>query len=71
MANHTSRNGNNKRNNFIHVKHLLSVPGIGGGNKKIISYPFSLFYDYFLAKSDQSYTGKFGPTFLVISNIKK
>ena len=37
MANYTSRDGDNKRNNELHMIHLLSVTRFGGGNRKIIA----------------------------------
>ena len=37
MANYTSRDGDNKRNNELHMIHLLSVTRFGGGNREIIA----------------------------------
>lgn len=47
MANYTSRNSDNKWNEYFHVVHLLSVTRIGGGNGFIISFSPASRYLFF------------------------
>ena len=57
MANYTSRNSDNKRNDIFHAVHLPSVPGIGGGNMLyyiiLLVYILSIPSFYFFRKTDQ------------------